>query len=787
MTNTIKAKKFKTSLLLICCLALAASLACLCCAYAAPLPDEGEVLISSEQDFVDFAAACAEEYDYSTDKVFRLTADLNFAGMQAPQVAVFNGTLEGDSHTISNVAITSAQDFASLFKRVNGTIKDLNVKNLEINADDSSYVAFAAQNYGTLDNVTVDGKVCGDRYVGGSVAFNGNEGKILNCTSSATVEGVLNCGGIAGFNSGMIKNCTNDGKVNTDEVSSSRARSMLNCGGIVGYSTGKVISCTNNGDVGALYQGRYIGGVAGLSSGETYFCSNDAKIAGNYYVGGVFGYYGRFERRTDLDESLTDSYRDWLDRYFGGGSGDDFEESTDQGVHVVSYCTSGGQVLAESYAGGIAGHVGSVDTRFKNSASKANVTARSDYAGGIAATHSGGVIDGCVSAGAAKSDKGSYVGGIVGQSSARVLACASSMRVEGTGFVGGIAGRADNVKNCYANVITVLTDGQYVGNVAGFAGNGEAISISNFEYNYFAGAGMGIDGVNYGASVNFAAAKLTPDVLASQGELSDKLTGFDAEHWSAPEDKISYPIMQKFQVCEVEEGYDDFEESFEKSKDKLDEIMAQTAAQTVKITFWSFDPDSEEHVFFDERRVPYGGGLEEKEYPSLPELDGYFSHWEQKDLKAVTTDAEIKQVADKYLTSIVSDNGANPQYIIEGKFFSDTTFEVVSGDEGKNIRLMRGDEEITFDKLTVKYFAGGKDLVVRITQANGKQKDAKVSVSGKYISFELESGESFTISDAPPKNITLTYVLIAAGAAIVAATIVTIVVVKKKKKKKSKA
>ncbi len=164
----------------------------------------------------------------------KLTADLDLSGesnwtpignLVAYPSQSFNGTFDGDGHSISNVTVndnTPNYAVAGLFGSVvNGTIKNLTVKNVDLTST---------------------------HYVGGIVAYTSNGPTIENCkviggTIKSTPE-LLNgsydngdkAGGIMGYATAgsTINNCTVEG------VTITAYRSL---GGIVGFSAGTV---TNN-------------------------------------------------------------------------------------------------------------------------------------------------------------------------------------------------------------------------------------------------------------------------------------------------------------------------------------------------------------------------------------------------------------------------------------------------------------------------------------------------------------------------------------------------------------
>jgi hypothetical protein len=135
-----------------------------------------------------------------------------------PYVGVFNG--DGHKLSLSKKTTESPDNACISFFRTIG--KDGIVKNLEIEVDfygRRNLGGVAAYNYGTIEYVTVEGKiessVMGSSVnpVGGIVARNGSTGKILYCLNRAQIIGGTNIGGIVGDFLGEMRYCVNEGKI----------------------------------------------------------------------------------------------------------------------------------------------------------------------------------------------------------------------------------------------------------------------------------------------------------------------------------------------------------------------------------------------------------------------------------------------------------------------------------------------------------------------------------------------------------------------------------------------
>ena len=158
---------------------------------------ETEYAINSLTGFKAFAASVNNGTTYNGATV-KLEADIDLQsepwtpiGMNADKPEKFQGTFDGQNHTISNLKVNTAKGYtaAGLFGALNGT-----AKNFTIDGASVSHISTGA----ATDN--------GIAVVAGSIYGTGNiEGvTVLN----ATVNGNRYVGAIAGYVYGNIKNCT---------------------------------------------------------------------------------------------------------------------------------------------------------------------------------------------------------------------------------------------------------------------------------------------------------------------------------------------------------------------------------------------------------------------------------------------------------------------------------------------------------------------------------------------------------------------------------------------------
>lgn len=237
-----------------------------------------------------------------------LGADFDMAGQDFPMIgdvsrsgtnvsgSGFNGIIDGQGHTISNLKISNDGDLAGFVASLNGSeaaVRNLNFADVEINgtnADQAGIVAIVS-NGATVENVTVSGTVSGKAGVGGVVGRMLANGTVSGCSSTATINSSSdNAGGIVGAayytevgKTMTIENCTNGGNV----TGNSQA-----VGGVVGLSAANVTGCSNSGTVTGATTAT--GGIVGQQNcaGSITNCTNTGKVIGgnDYGSGGIVGW-----------------------------------------------------------------------------------------------------------------------------------------------------------------------------------------------------------------------------------------------------------------------------------------------------------------------------------------------------------------------------------------------------------------------------------------------------------------------------------------------------------------
>ncbi|MBN2020454.1 MAG: S8 family serine peptidase [Sedimentisphaerales bacterium] len=216
--------------------------------------------IDSKADLLELAATAA---DY--DKCFILTADIDMDGQVFTDAIIgaaeFTGTFDGNNFKITNFTIKGeSKDLIGLFARVGsiGSIKNLGEE--DINITGRTYVGgLAGDNDGIIIGCYSTGSVNGSFYVGG-LAGNNNAGSISSCYSTGSVSGSSCVGGLAGGNNaGSIINCYSTGSVS----------GSCCVGGLLGNNRSCITNCYSTGSVSGS---SYVGGLAGYNGGSIIGC-----------------------------------------------------------------------------------------------------------------------------------------------------------------------------------------------------------------------------------------------------------------------------------------------------------------------------------------------------------------------------------------------------------------------------------------------------------------------------------------------------------------------------------
>ena len=286
--------------------------------------------------------------------------------------------------------------------------------------------------------------LAGDANIGGIAGVTSAESSIENCVNSGGVaSSSTNVGGIVGYASGTVKDCTNLGVV--ENTFADYTGTTGNTGGIVGYSataSAAVSGCSNHGMLEVYFPAGtpneklvlYTGGIVGNARGDVSSCNNNS---------------GSFLRTNLADGAVMGTSNALMT---GGIAGYLYTDNTVSDCHnygwfmTVTDGTAGGN---QAWVGGIVGsNYGNIITS-SNHLSMDTATAR--MVGGIVGRHSGGTISECYNDG--RIWTAGYSGGIASRvdNSARIENCYNIAQISGSNS-GGLVGTGTAViENCYSH------------------------------------------------------------------------------------------------------------------------------------------------------------------------------------------------------------------------------------------------------------------------------------------------------------------------------------------------
>ena len=236
-----------------------------------------------------------------TDIDITLTDDITLTGEWTPIGTYDNpytGTFDGGNHTITGLKIDkSGTDNVGLIGRLGsgGKVQDVTLTNISVSGA-NCVGGIAGQNYGTVENCSVNGTVTGKGFTDTGGIAGSNYGTISGCSAEGTVTGSVNVGGIAGLGApnydtgtGSLIGSTIEGCHSTAAVSG-----ISSVGGVLGNlgNNSFLMACYSTGNVTATStDGSFVGGVVGINSqGTVTGCYHaTGTVSGQGNVGGIVG------------------------------------------------------------------------------------------------------------------------------------------------------------------------------------------------------------------------------------------------------------------------------------------------------------------------------------------------------------------------------------------------------------------------------------------------------------------------------------------------------------------
>ncbi|UCD50585.1 MAG: hypothetical protein JSW27_24045 [Phycisphaerales bacterium] len=216
-------------------------------------------LIATAEQLISLA-----RYREDFDKHFRLASDIDLASAPVEELmpigiagSVFSGSFDGDGHAILHLVCHGrTQGDAGLFGSVggNGLVRDLRLENAELSCDDG---------------------------LGALASY--NAGRVLNCSVTGIIQGLVCTGGLVGYNSGRIEASFVDVQVT----------GQSSVGGLVGCNVGRIETC---GAAGRVTGQSSVGGLVGRNDKEIFASRSAAEVSGEEDVGGLVGAGGQAQR-----------------------------------------------------------------------------------------------------------------------------------------------------------------------------------------------------------------------------------------------------------------------------------------------------------------------------------------------------------------------------------------------------------------------------------------------------------------------------------------------------------
>ncbi len=333
---------------------------------------------------------------------------------------------------------------------------------------------------------------------------------------------------------------------------------------------------------------------------------------------------------------------------------------------------------------------------------------------------------------------------IVFKARAVITNCESNSKITGKkNNVGGIVGSMDIgfVKNCVASGSVQSSEGHYVGGIAG-----QSRSAIHFGYskcvlkgdNYVGGiVGLGQEVIDCRSIVNIENAKAYLGAIAGYIErgnivrgnyfVSDVLAAIDGISYAGKAEPIPY---EKFIDIEG-----------------LPEIFRE-----FKVSFWADDR------LVDAITFEYGGSIDEKDIPKVPQKQGYYGRWNGLTTQNLTLDVEVLAEYFPYQTIIESEEkreGPLSVVLVEGQFTDNDRLSLVQVTQNERTPINDANDEFDESKFLEKWRVvipddGALSHSIRFIPPSSKSRlavyvleenewvEAKTKRDGKYMVFTAD-------------------------------------------------
>ncbi len=447
-----------------------------------------------------------------------------------------------------------------------------------------------------------------------------------------------------------------------------------------------------------------------------------------------------------LADTMTDLNELDLDKYYEDDIDDEALAQLTTGKTDI--CTNKGIVRGDINVGGIAGSMsidsedlegnaaGSVDfelgskfiTRcaIMGSVNEGYVTEKKNGAGGIVGYMNHGVVVDSEGYGSVESTEGDYVGGICGESHTIIKRCYSLCSVAGTKNIGGIAGYAETLKNCYA-MSQITSENGRMGAIAGQINGYEDIEDDEEEIK---------------VSGNFY--------------VGDDIYGIDNISYTGVAEPITYQEL--------------------------------LTAENLPREFWHLKVIYKiEDTCLGEEEIGYGEPLNALHYPQIPEKSGYYGVWEDVTDKIMTGTLLVEAQYRDNVTVVQSGDGEmmnegsgkKPYALVSEAFTENTVLKAVVNNQIAPPERAAHKDYVVYEVSLENSTVGASDsFAVRLLNPYEKAQawgyrdgiwtQLESKVRGKYLQVDMVGTDSVFCLVSDEKNILFIIGGAAAGAAVLA-------------------
>ena len=450
--------------------------------------EENPYKIADVRDFMNIHNYCKNGYDgttipasYFLNAHYKQVEDIDFGGKKLTPIgsadAMFAGVYNGDSKSLTNFNVDITAPCQGLWAYTDGaTFTAMAISNSKVDGTGFSSLGTLVGN--TKGNTVIDGVTLTDVEVkstgntGGLVGRAESGALIKNCSllNKSVVSGLGDSvGGIVGWASCTIENCTNAAKV------SHGSAKLKHVAGIAGDFDGdRIENCSNTGTVtGKINAGGIVGKLDG--AGVVLKCYNTGSI--------------KAEEDTGTDNKTVNAAAGGIAGLINENAKAKIEECYNHGAVESTYAMAGGivgrmlsgtvnkcysgksetlpQIKSKYFGGGIVGLAKNNTAAVLNCAASATVGCAENYAqvGGIAGSVNNAVVANCVALAAkvwGNNNTNSKVGAVVGN----------------------IEGGSAIVHNCYSQVNNTTTVGYSTNNGSSVTSGGNVKRGGVFGYFY---------------------------------------------------------------------------------------------------------------------------------------------------------------------------------------------------------------------------------------------------------------------------------------------------------------